>query len=149
MHRDEFAMQRCNALYFSAIKPGISESRCTLTHCDLVTQWGDIDLCQNWLRQWLGAWRHQAMAWTNVDLSSNLYSGIHLKAISQVPMNLTYILRLPFKNDYQISQMCIKCHAVVRIFAWDLHKFNSNCFSGAGVCELVIRLVVSAFMWVW
>ena len=40
-----------------------------LTHCGLVTPYGDINLWQHWLRQWLAAWRHQAIAWTfNVDL---------------------------------------------------------------------------------
>ena len=29
------------------------------------------------------AWRHQAITWTNVDLSSKMFCGIHLKAISQ------------------------------------------------------------------
>ena len=28
------------------------------------------------------AWRHQAITWTNVDLSSVKFNGIHLKAIS-------------------------------------------------------------------
>ena len=41
-----------------------------LTHCALMTPYGDIDLGQHWLRQWLVAWWHQAIAWTNVDLPS-------------------------------------------------------------------------------
>ena len=32
---------------------------------------------------WLVAWRHQAITWTNVDLSSIRSSDIHLRAISQ------------------------------------------------------------------
>ena len=40
-----------------------------VTPCVLVTLYGDTDLAQNWLRQWLVAWRHQAITWTNVDLS--------------------------------------------------------------------------------
>ena len=35
------------------------------------------------LRKWLGACRHQAIVWINVDLSSKVLSDIHLKAISQ------------------------------------------------------------------
>ena len=42
-----------------------------LTHWGLVTSYGDI------------AWRHQAITWTNVDLSSVRSSYIHLMAISQ------------------------------------------------------------------
>ena len=41
-----------------------------LTHCDLVMPCGDIDLGQNWFRQWIVAWRHQTITWTNVDLGS-------------------------------------------------------------------------------
>ena len=41
-----------------------------LTHWGLVTPFGDIDLGQNWFKLWLVAWRHQAITWTNVDLSS-------------------------------------------------------------------------------
>ena len=54
-----------------------------LTHCGLETPYGDIDLGQHWLRQWLVAWRHQVITWTNVDLSSVRSSCIHLMAISQ------------------------------------------------------------------
>ena len=28
-------------------------------------------------------WRHQAITWTNVDLSSKVFCGIHLRSISQ------------------------------------------------------------------
>ena len=41
-----------------------------LTHCGLVTPYGDIDTGQHWFRQWLLVWRHQTITWTNVDLSS-------------------------------------------------------------------------------
>ena len=40
-----------------------------LTHCELVTPYGDIKMGQHWLRQWLGAWWHQTIACTNVDIS--------------------------------------------------------------------------------
>ena len=54
-----------------------------LTDCGLVTQYGDIDLSQLWLGQWLAAWQHQAITWTNVDLSSVRSYGIHLRALSK------------------------------------------------------------------
>ena len=54
-----------------------------LIHYDLVTPYGDRDLGQHWLRHWLVAWRHQAINWTNVDLSSARASGIHLRTFSQ------------------------------------------------------------------
>ena len=39
------------------------------------------ELSQLWLRQWLVAWRHQAITWTNVNLSSVTFSDIHLRAL--------------------------------------------------------------------
>ena len=38
-----------------------------LTHCGLVMPYGVGDLSHRCLRLWLGAWRHQAITWTNVD----------------------------------------------------------------------------------
>ena len=54
-----------------------------LTHCGLMTPYGDGDLGQHWLRLWLVAWRHQAITWTNVDLPSVRSIGIHLSTILQ------------------------------------------------------------------
>ena len=52
-------------------------------HCGLVTPCHNIDLGQHRFRWWLGAWKHQAMTWTNVDLERNVFCGIRLRAISQ------------------------------------------------------------------
>ena len=49
------------------------------TQCGQVTPYGDRDLGQHWLGEWLVAWRHQSITWTNVDWSS---SDIHIRAIS-------------------------------------------------------------------
>ena len=35
-----------------------------------MTPYGDRKLGQHWIRLWFVAWRHQAITWTNVDLSS-------------------------------------------------------------------------------
>ena len=40
-----------------------------LIHCGLVMSYGDIDLDWHWYRWWLVAWWHQAITWSNVDLS--------------------------------------------------------------------------------
>ena len=40
-----------------------------LTHWGLVTPYGERDLGQYWLRQWLVAWWYQAITWTSVDSS--------------------------------------------------------------------------------
>ena len=48
------------------------------TYYDLVTRYGDIDLDQHSLRQWLVAWRLQVITWTNIDLASVRHSDIIL-----------------------------------------------------------------------
>ena len=45
-------------------------------HCGLVTPCDEIDLGQHWFGEWLGAWGHQAITWTNVDYSSARSCGI-------------------------------------------------------------------------
>ena len=55
--------------------------------------YGDIDMGQQWLSQWF-AWRHQDITWTKLDLSSNVFCGFRLTAISQeVLMNLIRNMR--------------------------------------------------------
>ena len=54
-----------------------------LTHCGVLTPCGDTNLCQPWPRQWLVAWRHQAITWPNVDWPSVRSCGINLTTISQ------------------------------------------------------------------
>ena len=49
-----------------------------LNNCGLVTLYGDRELGQHWLREWMVTWRHQAITWTNVDLSSVRSGDIHL-----------------------------------------------------------------------
>ena len=70
-----------------------------LTHCGLVTPHDDRDLGQHWLRLWLVAWRHQAITWTNADLSSVRSSDIHLRTISQGIPRPT-ITKISFKIIY-------------------------------------------------
>ena len=82
-----------------------------LTHCGLMTPYGDTNPGQHWLRKWLVAWRHQAITWTNVDLSSVRSSGIHLSAIlhempqpsvTEISLKITYLnfcSNLPGTND--------------------------------------------------
>ena len=62
---------------------GIDNTDWNLTHYSLVTRYGDIDPGQHWLRYCLVAWWYQAITWTNVDTSSMVISGLHVRAISQ------------------------------------------------------------------
>ena len=40
--------------------------------CGTKTPYGDTDLGQLWLRQWLIVWRHKAITWSNVDFFHQL-----------------------------------------------------------------------------
>ena len=53
--------------------------------------YGGMYLSKHWLMQSLVVWRHQAITWTNVDLSSKMFCGIHLRVIS--PGVLTNLIR--------------------------------------------------------
>ena len=65
----------------------------------------DINLCQCWLKQWLVAWWHQFITWTNDDSSLVMFSGIHLRTTLQgVPRVL----------------FCI---------TWDCYGRHKNCWS--------------------
>ena len=48
-----------------------------LTNHGLVRPYGDLGLGQHRLREWLVAWWHQAITWTNTDQ----YSDIDLRGI--------------------------------------------------------------------
>ena len=53
--------------------------KAALNHCGLVMPHDDVHLVPHWSRWWLNAWRHQAMIWTNIDLSSLRSSDVHLR----------------------------------------------------------------------
>ena len=75
--------------------------------------YGNIHLGQHWLRQWFVAWRHETITRTNVDLSSQVFCGIYLRAISQVVLinlnmcsDITFLKLLPHlpgANDISIE----------------------------------------------
>ena len=71
------------AIYWRFTAYELSVIYMNLTDCGLVTPYGHIELDRHWLRLWLIAWQHQVIISTNVDLSSNLFCGIHLRTISQ------------------------------------------------------------------
>ena len=94
-------------------------------HCGLVTPYGDKDLCQHWLRSWLVAWRHQAITWTNVDLSSVRSNDIHLTAISQeitqqsiieISLQITHLKfhsNVPGANELRDTKMNVEFSIIV------------------------------------
>ena len=69
-----------------------------------MTPYGGIDLGQHWLRELLAAaWRHQAITWTNVDLSSVRSCCIHLRVISQEMLEIS-LLDMGLKNTHLILE---------------------------------------------
>ena len=98
-----------------------------LTHCGLVTPYGDIDLCQHWF-----------ITWTNVDFTSAWSCGIHLRALAwenlKIPISKTR-LKIAF----------LKLHSDLRgtneLTLWGLRKMVTilqttycNAFVSASVC---------------
>ena len=93
-------------------------------HLSCTNPWYSImDLGQQWFRWWLVAWQHQAISWTNHDLSSLRSSDIHLMAlcfmgnaqdIAHKKMQQNYIHVPVFKNHWNFSR-------VQRVNCYDLH----------------------------
>ena len=71
---------------------------CVLTLRGTVTSYGDIDLCQQWIRQWLVAWWFQSITRTSGDLSSVGFFGAHLRPISQEVIKISILKRGVWKN---------------------------------------------------
>ena len=63
----------------------------------IVAPHGDIKLCQHWLREWLVAWWHEAITWTNADISSvssisNHHFTRYISATKyQINLKITYL----------------------------------------------------------
>ena len=81
--------------YFFPVRPKFLQSRYSL-----VTPYGNIpaDLNQHWFKWWLVAWWHQAITWSNVDLSSMGPSGILTEGIYRLTtkcLKIIYLKILP------------------------------------------------------
>ena len=70
-----------------------------LNNCGFVTPYSDIELEQHWVRLWLVAWRHQAITWTNIDLSSVKSCALHLRALPYC-----YMIKIT-KTDYAMAKL--------------------------------------------
>ena len=64
-----------------------------LTHCRLAAFYGDIHLDQHWLREWLAAWRHQAITKTNIYFSATVLWGVYIIAKCVHEVNPWHMLR--------------------------------------------------------
>ena len=97
------SVTRCCRLYDSLVSTKTIILWCLQwTYSRKATPYGGIDLGQYGPRQWLLAWRHQAITWTNANLSSMGICGNHLIQyyISIRKMSLKNILL----NYFYVSQ---------------------------------------------
>ena len=85
-----------------------------IAHCGLVTSYANIELCEDWLRWWLVAWRHHAIIWTNINYSCVIFCGINLTS---------------FYNEYP------SCYSVKWI--WKLCMYFQNWLHVPGDSELI------------
>ena len=102
------------------------------THCGLVTPYGDIKLGQQLIRWRLFAWRHQAITWSNVDLSAVRSIGIHLMANSleipqpaftKISLKITYLIlnrNLPGANELKGDKMAYRWQLQMYYRRWKL-----------------------------
>ena len=121
------------------------------THCGLVTPYGDIDPGQHWLRWWLVAWRHQAITWTNVDLSSIRSSDIHLRSILwkvsqpsiiEISLKITY---LKFHSNFPgVNELTLKKSD---IFPSRKHMRNLFLLFCPGASELILVMLRLEYSW--
>ena len=95
-----------------------------LTHCGLVALYSDINLGQHyWLREWLGAIRHHAITWTNVDISSVGSCTIHLKGI--VPER---VRKLITTTHLKITLLKSKPYLVLVVILSPRNQWVNGCF---------------------
>ena len=100
------------------VKPQTSTSQPSvsyITRCGLVKLYDDIDLRQHWFRQWLVAWWHQAITWTNVHhqwRSVTITWGQFRKkyrslpSVTKMSLKITYMKfhsNLPGANELRLS----------------------------------------------
>ena len=93
----------------------------------------DIELSQPRLQQWLVAWRHQAIIWTNFDLSSVRLSDIYLRAFSH---------EIPQPSTIKISLKIVHLQFYSNISGSNIKQFmvtsteNENCYKSGNQSHL-------------
>ena len=96
------------------------------THCGPVTQYGGIHVGPHRLRWWLVAWQHEAIAWTNMDLSTLGSSGIHLRILSSEDLECQLVNRIE-KDIFEIASRSPRDQWVEIMGTWPQqnHKWRS------------------------
>ena len=93
----------------------------SLTHCDPVTSYDDLNFNQHWLSLWLHSSRHYTTTRTNIELPSHVFVGIHIRANPQevfrfyVFMISTILLRGQWVNRDTIIYICLRVNNVLSI----------------------------------
>ena len=121
-----------------------------------VTPYGARELGQHWIRQWLVAWRHQAITWTKVDRSSVKSSGIHFRANSQ-EMPLPSITKiwlkitcLKFNSNFPGADELTHCdlNTMVCIAQTTLNRETTHPNYSSWEDILIFRFHLSYFQWI-
>ena len=101
-----------------------------LAQWGVVTPYGNIDSRR--LKRSLLAWGHQAITWTNVDLPSKVFSGIHLSSnlqgvflsfISDLWSEFTFLKLLPHKLTVKQNHPRLRLYCVRDQFAILVTRF--------------------------
>ena len=98
-----------------------------LTHCGLVSIYGDITLCQDWLRWWIGAWpmwRHQAITCTNVDLELRSKPSFNNLPCYSMPTSWMDQLTECKNSSRSIIVACMWCWLNIKSIPWYSSKSN-------------------------
>ena len=132
LHKLLSSMDRLNVCYdYSLVYEFRQYVKLHLNHYAPMTPYGDIHWGQHWVKKWLVAWRHNAIAWNNVDFFLTKFCDIHLRAISQIVAKLlvciiswkSILLRImphlskankkkyldPAPSKYKEALVCITC----------------------------------------
>ena len=95
----------------------------------------DIDLGQHRLSYWLVAWQHQAITWTNIDLSLVKFCGIHLRAIShRVGKLLFCVMRKLYLKITVTSPGVNELNMDLRYLCYH-HNWRYHCDGCKPVCQ--------------
>ena len=106
----------------------ISKCCVIVVYWSLVMPYGDRDLGQHWLKQWLVTWQHQSITWTNVDFLSVRLCSIHLGGDSQREPNLSFcIMNLKIYLNIKITATCpLRPWVNTLYFVWFRQSQRSN-----------------------
>ena len=136
--------------YFQACCCWLLQDRTALTRCGLVTPYGNIDQCQHWFRQWLVAWQHQAITWTNVDISKYSVSNFTRNAnnsIHTMCSDIALLKLLPHNlGANELTCICLGLH-LANMLCYMQHCVILNCVIYMLFCTVAWIVITTSFTW--